>query len=68
VPTCELPDIKRHYQALSERETDEVVDAVADLIVTFIKGTSGPTRGVKQTESRPYRETLSRGIEKTSGL
>ena len=29
--------IERHYEALSERETDELVGTVADMLVTFIK-------------------------------
>lgn len=29
--------ITRHYEALSERETDELVGTVADMLVTFIK-------------------------------
>lgn len=33
--------IKRHYRALSEKETDAVVGAVADLIVTYLKKQSG---------------------------
>ena len=29
--------LKRHYQRLSEKETDELVGAVADLIVAYVK-------------------------------
>lgn len=29
--------VKRHYAELSEKETDEVVSAMAELIVNFIK-------------------------------
>jgi len=29
--------IKRHYSTLSSKETDELVDAVAELIVTHVK-------------------------------
>lgn len=29
--------LKRHYTELSEKETDEVVNAMAELIVNFIK-------------------------------
>lgn len=29
--------IKRHYEVLSERETDELVGTVADMLVTFVK-------------------------------
>lgn len=30
-------NIKRHYAELSEKETDEVVSTMAELIVNFIK-------------------------------
>ena len=33
---------KRHYQPLSEQETDDVVELVADLIVNFPKGETRP--------------------------
>lgn len=33
--------IKRHYEALSERDTDELVGTVADMLVTFIKNRKG---------------------------
>lgn len=29
--------LKRHYAELSEKETDEAVDVLADLIVNYIK-------------------------------
>ena len=29
-------EIKRHYKPLTEKETDELVGAVADLIVAFV--------------------------------
>lgn len=35
--TTPSTQIKRHYGALSERETDEPVGTVADMLVTFIK-------------------------------
>jgi ribosomal protein L12E/L44/L45/RPP1/RPP2 len=44
VPAPAAIEIKRHYRELSEKETQEVVEAVADLIVTFLKGRSGPAR------------------------
>lgn len=34
-------ELKRHFHTLSEKETDEVVDVVADLIVNFLKGKRG---------------------------
>lgn len=30
-------NVKRHYTELSEKETDEVVNTMAELIVNFIK-------------------------------
>ena len=35
-------EFKRHYQPLSERETDDVIELVADLIVNFPKGETRP--------------------------
>ena len=40
--------IKRHYEALPEKETDEVVGTVADMLVTFIKN-----RKDEHREKRP---------------
>ena len=34
-------EFKRHYRRLSEKQTDELVGAVADLIVNFIKSRGG---------------------------
>lgn len=34
-------DLRRHYGGLSEKETDEVVGILADLIVTYLKKGSG---------------------------
>ena len=34
-------EFKRHYRRLSEKQTDELVGAVADLIVNFIKSRRG---------------------------
>lgn len=31
-------ELKRHYVGLSEQETEELIVAVADLIVNFLKG------------------------------
>jgi len=36
-PTSTSIELKRHHQELSPKETDEVVEAVADLIVEFLK-------------------------------
>jgi hypothetical protein len=38
MPATPSIEVKRHYAELSEKETDELVAAVADLIVNFLKG------------------------------
>jgi len=45
---------KRHYHLLSEQETDDVVDAVADLIVSFLKGKRDPERSPKCGQERGH--------------
>jgi len=37
VTTTPTIEIKRHFQTLSEKETEELVGLVADMLVTFIK-------------------------------
>lgn len=41
MPTPAPLQITRHVQQLSEKETDEVVGVVADLIVNFLKAKRG---------------------------
>ncbi len=48
-PTIEL---KRHYHTLSEKETTEVVEAVADLIVTFLKRKRDPEQPPNRRQER----------------
>lgn len=44
--------IKRHYRKLSEKETDELVGAVADLIVARVKERgSGRTAPVEEIDN-----------------
>jgi len=56
VTTTPSIQIERHYEALSERETDELVGTVADMLVTFIKNRKDerrekhPRRAVTETE------------------
>lgn len=45
---------KRHYHTLSERKTDEVVDAVADLIVNFLKGSRDAERSPKRKQEQGH--------------
>jgi hypothetical protein len=44
-------EIKRHYQTLSPKETDELVDAFAELAVERVKTKGVP--GVKKQETGP---------------
>jgi len=39
--TPPVMEFKRHYRKLSEKQMDELVGAVADLIVNFIKSRKG---------------------------
>lgn len=48
-------DLKRHYGELSPREIDEVVEAVADLIVDFLKKRRDP---VQSDKPKPELEVL----------
>ena len=49
-------EIKRHYEALSERETDELVGTVADMLLTFIKNRKDEQRRPSRT-TEPNSET-----------
>lgn len=39
-------NIKRHYTELSEKETEEVVNVLADLIVDYFKSGGRPKNGL----------------------
>ena len=54
MPTPAQLQIKRHYSELSEKETADVVETVADLIVTFFKGRHGSTRRVEVKQEQPH--------------
>ena len=43
-------EFKRHYRRLSEKQTDELVGAVADLIVNFIKSRGGEPATAASTQ------------------
>jgi len=47
---------KRHYVTLSEKETNELVAAVADMIVTFIKSRREHERRGEASAVQPRRE------------
>lgn len=51
MPSATPLELKRHYRRLSEKETDGVVDVVADLIVGFLKTRSGQAASNGQTHS-----------------
>lgn len=50
-------ELKRHFHTLSEKETDEVVDVVADLIVNFLKGKRGSEQSAKRGQERPHERS-----------
>jgi len=54
MPTPAQLKIKRHYSELSEKETDEVVETVADLIVTFLDGRQRPPRRTEVKQEQPH--------------
>ena len=37
------PELKRHYRSMSEKDTDEVIGTVAELIVLYLKQRGGLT-------------------------
>jgi hypothetical protein len=51
-------NITRHYEALTEKETDEVVGLVADLIVAYLRKEAG--RAASIPDERPGRSTPNR--------
>ena len=53
-PTIE---IKRHFQALSEKETEELAGLVADMLVTFIKNRRSGRCGNAPPSSELPKET-----------
>ena len=53
--------IKRHYQRLSEEETDELVGALADLIVAYVKRRGGGQRACGDKPSPRRNEVIKIG-------
>ena len=51
-------ELKRHYRELSEAETDELVGIVADLIVTFLKGSRESAQPPSAEGSEARQEVL----------
>lgn len=50
---------KRHYHTLSERETDNVVDAVADLIVNYLKDNRDPEPSPKRRQEQGHERNAA---------
>jgi len=57
VPTTPPIELKRHFHTLSEKETDEVVDVVADLIVNFLKSKREPEPSATRGQERDHERT-----------
>ncbi len=54
MPTPALLQIKRHYSELSEKETADAVEIVADLIVTFLKGRQQSASQAERKQEQPH--------------
>lgn len=63
MPTPQPIELKRHYHTLSEKETQGVVEAVAELIVTYLKG----RRQVAQPQEAMQEQTHERDHEPDAG-
>ncbi len=48
----EPPKLIRHYETLSPKETDEVVDAVAELIVNYVQKQGRDSLKARQTPAK----------------
>lgn len=56
-------ELKRHFHTLSEKETDEVVDVVADLIVNFLKAKREPEQSAKRRQERDHERNAAQQSE-----
>ncbi|MBI2192063.1 MAG: hypothetical protein HYU36_08770 [Planctomycetes bacterium] len=56
-------ELKRHFHTLSEKETDEVVDVVADLIVNFLKAKRGPEQSARGEQERTHERNAAQQSE-----
>jgi hypothetical protein len=63
VPTPASIELKRHYHELSEKETNEVVETVADLIVNFLKGKRDLGQSVKCRQERTHDRNVAQPPE-----
>ena len=63
MPATPPIELKRHFHTLSEKETDEVVDAVADLIVNFLKGKRGSEHSADRRQERDHERNDAQQLE-----
>ena len=57
--------IKRHYRRLSEKETDTLVDATAELIVNYVKGGRKNAALTKKKQERTHEQGSRRETKPT---
>lgn len=60
MPTPPPIELKRHVHTLTEKETNEVVDVVADLIVNFLKGSGGSELSAERGQERTHERCNGR--------
>ena len=53
-------ELKRHYRKLSEKETDALVDATAELIVNYLKGGQKNTALINKKQERTHEQGSKR--------
>ena len=63
MPATPPIELKRHFHTLSEKETDEVVDVVADLIVNFLKAKRDPEPSAKRGQERDHERSAAQQPE-----
>jgi hypothetical protein len=59
MPACTPFQVRRHYGGLSEKETDEVVGILADLIVTYLERERGCSN--RESDAIPERRPKKGG-------
>ena len=63
MPATPPIELKRHFHTLSEKETDEVVDVVADLIVNFLKAKRDPEHSARRGQERVHERNAAQQPE-----
>ena len=63
MPATPPIELKRHFHTLSEKETDEVVDVVADLIVNFLKAKRDPEQSARRGQERDHERNAAQQPE-----